>query len=146
MDPWGLIAPRAAWVTVILIAAIGFVNYLLWKVFGARGVELTGFLGGLVNSTVTVTELANRVRETAGRLLDVAYRGVMLATAAMALRNAVLLGLLSFRALVDSALPLALILLSSIGLALVRTRQPASTEAEPRRPCRSSRPSRCRPR
>ncbi|MBJ6763430.1 MgtC/SapB family protein [Myxococcaceae bacterium JPH2] len=130
VDPWGLIAPRGAWVTVVLIAAIGFVNYLLWKVFGAHGVEVTGFLGGLVNSTVTVAELANRVRETAGRLLDAAYRGVMLATSAMALRNAVLLGLLSFHALVDSALPLALILLSSTGLALVRTRAIPLPESE----------------
>ncbi|MCY1022450.1 MgtC/SapB family protein [Pyxidicoccus sp. MSG2] len=129
VDPWGLIAPRAAWVTVILIAAMGFVNYLLLKLFGTRGVEVTGFLGGLVNSTVTVTELSNRVRETEGRLQDVAYRGVMLATAAMALRNAVLLGLLSYRALVNSAVPLALILLSSIGLALVRTRRPEAPEA-----------------
>lgn len=138
MDPWGLIAPRAAWVTVILIAAIGFVNYLLWKLFGEHGVEVAGFLGGLVNSTVTVTELANRVRETAGQLLDTAYRGVMLATAAMALRNAVLLGLLSFGALVDSALPLALILISSTGLALVRSRQPApSSEAPPALPLKS---------
>ncbi|PTL78997.1 MgtC/SapB family protein [Vitiosangium sp. GDMCC 1.1324] len=130
VDPWGLIEPRAAWVTVILIAAIGFVNYLLWKVFGAHGVEVTGFLGGLVNSTVTVTELANRVREMTGQLLDVVYRGVMLATAAMALRNAVLLGLLSLGALVDSALPLALILLSSTGLALVRFKVDAPAEGE----------------
>ncbi|WP_163992964.1 MgtC/SapB family protein [Pyxidicoccus caerfyrddinensis] len=129
VDPWGLIAPRAAWVTVILIAAMGFVNYLLLKLFGTRGVEVTGFLGGLVNSTVTVTELSNRVRETDGQLQDVAYRGVMLATAAMALRNAVLLGLLSYRALVNSAVPLALILLSSIGLALVRTRRTEAPEA-----------------
>ncbi|MCE9670420.1 MgtC/SapB family protein [Myxococcus stipitatus] len=125
VDPWGLIAPRAAWVTVILIAAMGFVNYLLLKLFGTRGVEVTGFLGGLVNSTVTVTELSNRVKETEGQLQEVAYRGVMLATAAMALRNAVLLGLLSYRALVNSAVPLALILLSSTGLALVRSRRPA---------------------
>lgn len=130
VDPWGLIAPRAAWVTVILIAAMGFVNYLLLKLFGTRGVEVTGFLGGLVNSTVTVTELSNRVRETEGRLQDVAYRGVLLATAAMALRNAVLLGLLSYRALVNSAVPLALILLSSIGLALVRTRRPEAPGPE----------------
>ena len=33
IDPWGLIIPRAAWMTVILIAAIGFVNYMLWKIF-----------------------------------------------------------------------------------------------------------------
>jgi len=88
LDPWGLVEPRAARLTVILIAAIGFANYLLLKLYGARGVELAGFLGGLVNSTLTVTELATRSRETGGRLADVAYRGVLLSTAAMALRKA----------------------------------------------------------
>ncbi|NTX02147.1 MgtC/SapB family protein [Myxococcus sp. CA040A] len=138
VDPWGLIVPRVAWVTVILIAAMGFVNYVLLKLFGTRGVEVTGFLGGLVNSTVTVTELAHRVKETDGRLQDVAYRGVMLATAAMAMRNAALLGILSYRALVNSVVPLTLILLSSIGLALVRARKtPSSTAAVPSLPLES---------
>lgn len=129
MDPWGLIEPRAAWVTVILIAAIGFANYLLWKLFGTKGVEITGFLGGLVNSTVTVTELATRVTEPKSELSDVAYRGVLLATAAMALRNAVLLGLLSYKALVQSVVPLVLILLTSTGLALLPS--PARGKEEP---------------
>ena len=90
-DPWGLIEPRAAWVTIILIAGIGFANYVLLKLYGARGIELTGFLGGLVNSTVTVAELASRVRETPV-LAGIAYRGVMIATAAMVVRNANLAG------------------------------------------------------
>lgn len=46
IDPWHLIEPRATWVTVILIAAIGFVNYILWKLYGPRGTELSGFFGG----------------------------------------------------------------------------------------------------
>lgn len=116
LDPWGLVEPQAAWLTVILIAALGFANYILLKVYGARGVELTGFLGGLVNSTVTVTELAERTRETGGRLADVAYRGVLLSTAAMAVRNTVLLGILATDVLVACALPLALMLLSSMAL------------------------------
>jgi hypothetical protein len=91
LDAWGLAEPPGAWLTVILIAAIGFVNYILLTLYGGRGVELAGFLGGLVNSTVTVTELAARARETGGRLADVIYRGVLLSTAAMAVRNAVLL-------------------------------------------------------
>jgi uncharacterized membrane protein (DUF4010 family) len=119
IDPWQLIAPRAAWLTVILIAAIGFVNYLLWKVYGARGVEFTGFLGGLVNSTVTVTELAARARRGSLELQNAAYRGILLSTAAMALRNSVLLGVLSVSALVGSAIPLALILLASASFALL---------------------------
>jgi len=35
VDPWGVVEPRTAWVTVILIAGIGFVNYILWKLYGA---------------------------------------------------------------------------------------------------------------
>jgi len=75
VDPWGLVEPRAAWVTVLLIAGIGFANYVLLKAYGNRGIELTGFFGGLVNSTVTVTALAVRVRETHG-LVDAAYRAI----------------------------------------------------------------------
>jgi uncharacterized membrane protein (DUF4010 family) len=117
LDPWGLVEPRAAWLTVILIAAIGFANYILLKLYGTRGVEVAGFLGGLVNSTVTVTELASRARETSGRLADVIYRGVLLSTAAMALRNALLLAILAVGVLATSALPLALMLVASLALA-----------------------------
>ncbi len=117
-DPWGLIEPRAAWLTVIRIAAIGFVNYVLWKLFGARGVLITGFLGGLVNSTVTVTELSGRVPDGGRAVEDGVYRGVLLSTTAMALRNAILLGLLSPRTLLGSLIPLALVLLSSAALAM----------------------------
>ncbi|MCC6174006.1 MAG: MgtC/SapB family protein [Chloroflexi bacterium] len=122
IDPWGLIEPRAAWVTVILIAALGFVNYILLKMYGARGVELAGFLGGLVNSTVTVTEMATRVRETGGRLVDAAYRGVVLSTMASTVRNALLLGVLASSALVASLLPLALMVGASLALALLSPR------------------------
>ena len=31
--------------TVILIAALGFVNYVLWKIYGPRGIDITSFLG-----------------------------------------------------------------------------------------------------
>jgi uncharacterized membrane protein (DUF4010 family) len=138
VDRWGLFAPRAVLVTVILIAAIGFVNYVLWKVAGPRGMELTGFLGGLVNSTVTVTEVAARVRETSGAVAAVAYRSVLLATLAMALRNALLLGLLSFPALVRAALPLGLMLFGSVALVFFPMRRPHGQPIEaPRLPLES---------
>jgi uncharacterized membrane protein (DUF4010 family) len=123
IDPWGLVEPRNAWVTVILIAGLGFVNYILLKMYGAKGVELAGFLGGLVNSTVTVTEMASRVRESDDKLVDVAYRGMILSTAAMVVRNTVLLGLLSRSALLASAVPMALMLLTIVALALLSRRQ-----------------------
>jgi uncharacterized membrane protein (DUF4010 family) len=110
VDPWRLLEPRSAWVTVILIATLAFANYILLKLYGARGVEVTGFLGGLVNSTVTVTELSMRAVAAGGRLSDAVYRAVVLATGAMLVRNAAILGLLAPAALVDSAVPLMLML------------------------------------
>lgn len=116
VDPWNLIQPRAAWLTVLLIAGIGFANYVLWKLFGSRGIEIAGFLGGLVNSTVTVTELATRLAGMGPALAKIAYRGIMFSVAAMALRNAVVLGLLHRSSLGVSAAPLVLMCITSAAL------------------------------
>jgi uncharacterized membrane protein (DUF4010 family) len=110
VDPWNLIEPRAVWVTVILIAALGFANYVLLKLYGARGLELTGFLGGLINSTVTVTELSDRVHSSSGKLVEVTFRGVVLATAAMLVRNAIILALLAPSAFLSAAPTIGLML------------------------------------
>lgn len=130
IDPWGALEPRVAWVTVILIAGIGFVNYILWKIYGHRGVELTGFLGGLVNSSVATRELAQRNRETQGQMTEVAYRGILFATAAMILRNAVLLAILAPAALGDSALAFLLMFVTALGLALTRRKAKTHTVDE----------------
>lgn len=129
MDRWGFLVPREAWMTVVLIAGIGFVNYVLWKAFGESGMELTGFLGGLVNSTVAVAELANRAKEVGQQLIEVTYRGVLLATAAMALRNAVLLGILAPPALAASVLPLVLLLIPC-ALLVLRSKQTCEMPAK----------------
>lgn len=132
IGPWGLIEPRAAWVTVILIAAIGFVNYILWKLYGARGTELSGFLGGLVNSNFTVIELAGRVREGHAGLVPTAYRGILLAMTAMLVRNACLLLILAPAALV-SALPsyLLMLLVSAAMVLLSYWRRDFAGQAQP---------------
>jgi len=104
VGPWGLIEPRATWVTVILIAGIGFVNYALWKIYGARGAEVSGFLGGLVNSNFTIIDTCDRVVAEPARPVGSAARSVVLAMAAMLLRNAGLLLILAPAALL-AALP-----------------------------------------
>lgn len=128
LDPWNLVEPRVAWATVILIAALAFVNYILLKLYGARGVELTGFLGGVVNSTVAAVELANRAHEAGERLFNVAYRGIMLANAAMIARNAFLLGILAAPVLVASAVPIGLMLVIGFGTALLNRRSDSNVD------------------
>lgn len=117
IGPLQLIEPRAAWGTVILIAAIGFVNYVLWKLYGSRGLALAGFLGGLVNSSVTVNELAARLKQRQSQpgIVAATYRGILLATTAMITRNALLLFLLEPRMLLYAAIPFALMLAGSAG-------------------------------
>ncbi|MEO8544600.1 MAG: DUF4010 domain-containing protein [Betaproteobacteria bacterium] len=130
VGPWNLIEPRAAWVTVILIAGIGFVNYILWKLYGERGTELSGFLGGLVNSNFTVIELSSRVGKNSVAFVDSAYRGILLAATAMVVRNASLLLILAPLALVGSLA--AFLLMLATGAALVlwsyRRRNPELAE------------------
>jgi uncharacterized membrane protein (DUF4010 family) len=128
LDPWNLVEPRVAWATIILIAALAFVNYILLKLYGERGVEFTGFLGGVVNSTVATAEMASRVRETGAGLEDVAYRGVMLSTAAMIARNGFLLGVLALQTLRAALLPMGLMLAASLAFALLRRRESGTAE------------------
>lgn len=132
VDPWGLVDPQAAWVTVILIAALGFVNYVLLKLYGERGVVMTGFLGGLVNSTITITEIARRTPAPgegadATHGTEVAFRGVAFAAAAMIVRNAVILGLFAPGALRAAGLPLVLMLAGVVGAAVVPARERAAS-------------------
>ncbi|MEO7939120.1 MAG: DUF4010 domain-containing protein [Burkholderiaceae bacterium] len=118
VGPWNLVEPRAAWVTVILISGIGFVNYILWKLYGERGTEISGFLGGLINSNFTVIELSSRVKQASGAFVELAYRGILLAVTAMVFRNACLLLILSPLALVSSLAAFVLMLVTSAALVL----------------------------
>ena len=124
----------------MLLAGISFVNYVLWKIYGAQGLEFTGFLGGLVNSTVTVSEMAARVKDTDGRLADQADRGIMLATAAMLVRNLVLLALLAPALVASTLLPMGLMLGASVGASwpgtgIARPKPGRAWSSAPRSPC-----------
>jgi uncharacterized membrane protein (DUF4010 family) len=133
IGPWGLVEPRMAWATVILIAGIGFVNYVLWKNYGMRGIAIAGFLGGLVNSSVTVNELAARAAaQRSAAQLAASYQGIMLATAAMTMRNAVILALLAPLAAARASASYALMLAASLvygRVRMIRAREAADPAA-----------------
>jgi uncharacterized membrane protein (DUF4010 family) len=127
VDPWGLVEPQSNWASVIIIAAIGFVNYILMKWLGPRGMEITAFFGGLVNSRKVVVELTGRRRSVDSVLASSVYRGVMLATGAMVLRNGLIVLIFASQAAAQCALPLTLMLLVSI---LLWVRHPLSSRSE----------------
>lgn len=105
VDPWRLINPRAAWVIVIVIAGIGFVNYVLLKLYGTRGIYLSGFLGGLVNSTAAASELARRFG-AGSTSPGLATAALMLTILAMFARNLAILAIFAPAAVFGAAIPL----------------------------------------
>jgi uncharacterized membrane protein (DUF4010 family) len=104
VDPWQLFNPSDAWISVIAIAGIGFVNYVLLRMCRTRGLYLSALFGGLVNSSATVAELGTRLRETG--MVDRATTLCLLTTIAMFARNLILATIFSPRSLSGTLVPL----------------------------------------
>jgi uncharacterized membrane protein (DUF4010 family) len=116
VDPWGLIDLRSAWTVVLVISAIAFANYILLRIYGTRGIRWTGLLGGLVNSTATVAELAGRARNDPDRLSVFALLGMLTANTAMLVRNGLILGIFAAPALAYGWPAVMLMLLATLFL------------------------------
>jgi uncharacterized membrane protein (DUF4010 family) len=104
VDPWQLFNPSDAWISVIAIAGIGFVNYVLLRIYSTRGLYLGAIFGGLVNSSATVAELASRAQATG--MVTRTTTLCLLTTMAMFARNLILATLFSPRSLSATLVPL----------------------------------------
>jgi uncharacterized membrane protein (DUF4010 family) len=104
IDPWQLFNPSDAWISVIAIAGIGFVNYVFLRIYSTRGLYLSALFGGLVNSSATVAELAGRAVETGMIARTMAL--CLLTTIAMFARNLLLATLFSPKSLSATLVPL----------------------------------------
>jgi uncharacterized membrane protein (DUF4010 family) len=118
IDRWELINPRQAWITVVVIAGIGFINYVLLKLYGTRGVYLSGFLGGFVNSSAAAVELAKPL-SAGGTSSGVAEAAFLLTIVAMFARNLLILALFSPFAVRTAAGPL--LAMAVVALIFVRS-------------------------
>ena len=62
--PWGVWNLRNLWTMVVLVCGLSFVAFVAMRVLGAaRGLYLSGVLGGLVSSTAATVSFAARSRE-----------------------------------------------------------------------------------
>ncbi len=113
VDPWNLLNPREAWFTVILIASIGFLNYVLLRRYSARGLYYSAVFGGLVNSTATIAELSQSVATGGANARQLAIVVSLLTVVAMFVRNLALLLIFSPPAGFIAAMPIALMALSA---------------------------------
>ena len=62
LGPYGVWNPRDIGWMVVLIAGISFVGYVAARVLGARGLWMTGVLGGLVSSTAVTMSFSPKAR------------------------------------------------------------------------------------
>ncbi|ELZ48564.1 MgtC/SapB transporter [Halorubrum californiense DSM 19288] len=129
IDPWDAVQPRLVWSLVVAVSAIGFVNYVLVKRYQGRGYAVTGFFGGLVNSTAVVAEMAKRAKGRAD-LGEIAVGSILLANAAMAFRNAAVVAVFVPEAALVVGAPLGAITLAGIGVAVWRSDWRTTMEAE----------------
>lgn len=128
VDRWGLLNPRQAWVTVILVASIGFVNYVLLRIYSQRGLLYAAILGGLVNSTATAAELAQWVVQPGNDPVRLASVITLLTTIAMFVRNLAILAIFSGPSALHASVPLAIMIAVS---ALFIWRAQRKSEEEP---------------
>lgn len=63
IDPWKLFNPSDAWIAVIAISGIGFINYVFLRLYSTKGLYLGAIFGGLVNSTATIAEVSSRAQK-----------------------------------------------------------------------------------
>jgi uncharacterized membrane protein (DUF4010 family) len=95
IDPWNVLNPRSVWLSVMIVSGLSFVNYVLLRQFGARGIHYSAVLGGLVNSAATAALLGQEVQEDASTAAR-APANVVLSDLAMILRNWALVVIFSF--------------------------------------------------
>ncbi|MBE3560350.1 MAG: MgtC/SapB family protein [Ktedonobacteraceae bacterium] len=109
VDPWKVLNPRSVWLTVMLVSGLSFVNYILLRQFGTRGIRYSSLLGGLVNSAATSALLGREGRNAPGTI-DEAPRNIVLADLAMILRNWGLVVIFSIPGGIQASLTTVLIL------------------------------------
>jgi uncharacterized membrane protein (DUF4010 family) len=125
IDPWHLVNPKQAWITIVIVALLGFVNYVLLKMYSARGLYYSAILGGLVNSTATAAELSGWLRSQP-ELQGMAVGVMLLTVVAMFARNLLLLAFFAPSALSAAVIPLGLM---SLVAALFAFRYRGDTKA-----------------
>lgn len=128
------VTPRQVWLAVVITTSISYAGYIAQVyLFPARGIQLTGLIGGLYSSTATVLVIARRSsRVPTGD----AAAAVLFAIAMMYLRVTALIAIFRPSLLAISAPPLGVLAVAALACALwLRPRRsgaaPAQTPAEP---------------
>jgi uncharacterized membrane protein (DUF4010 family) len=94
IDPWRLVNPHSIWLTVVIVSGLSFLNYILLRQFGARGIRYSAILGGLINSAAMSALLGNELKNDPDTA-PLAPSNFLLSDLAMIVRDSILVALFS---------------------------------------------------
>jgi len=109
LDPWNLVNPRSIWLTVLLVSGIDFVNYILLRQLGTRGMRYSAILGGLVNSAAISVLLGQELKQDRDTAPTIPAN-FLLADLAMIFRNAALVVIFSWSTGLQESFPTLIVL------------------------------------
>jgi uncharacterized membrane protein (DUF4010 family) len=118
IDPFQLVNPREAWLTVVVIAVLGFVNYVLLKLYSGRGLYYSAVLGGMVNSTATIAELSGFLTGSNTNVMGLAITINFLTIVAMFVRNLLIVAIFARGAVLSAAVPLGVMAAAALACIL----------------------------
>lgn len=125
------ITPYQVWLAVVAVSTLSYGSYLLQRyVWPSHGIWLAAIFGGLYSSTATTVMLARRAGEL-GRPGGELQAGIVVATALMYFRLAIVIAIFNLDLARALALPLAALCLIALAAALLcRRATPASGAAD----------------
>jgi uncharacterized membrane protein (DUF4010 family) len=107
VGPYDALRPRAIWIIVILVMAIGAAGHIAIRLLGAKaGLPIAGLASGFVSSTATIGAMGARATKTPA-LLGSAVAGGVLSTVATVGQLCAILAAVSIPVLQAMAVPLA---------------------------------------
>jgi len=109
IDPWNFVNPRSIWLTVLLVSGIDFVNYILLRQLGTRGMRYSAILGGLVNSAAISVLLGQELKQDPDTASTIPAN-FLLADLAMIFRNAALVVIFSWSSGLQESFPTLIVL------------------------------------
>ena len=134
LDRWDALPPRKVGTFIVLIAGVGYVGYVLTRLFGrARGIGLTGLVGGLTSSTAVTASMARAARERP-ELIRPARFAVYLANTVMPVRVVAIAAAVNVDVGLRLAVPLGAMTVVLLGAALAQWRALRRAERAGERP------------